>query len=142
MIKSPGLIKILRTSPVLLLFTLAAFGGGTTPSYAFGGYSRGDVVGTWACTYVLQGGRQSVPITANMNANGTADASATNSAGETGHSHFTWSYKPTGPSSGTLTTGGTGFGTIAWRGRNHAEVRRIRSGPGLLEVPYLDCVRT
>ncbi|HEY9084819.1 MAG TPA: hypothetical protein VIN40_02620 [Candidatus Tyrphobacter sp.] len=151
----------MKRLPILLLlvpFALAACSNGTTstssttsaaspqvsarraPSIALGGYSSADIVGTWACAWVSQGG-QSVPITANMNANGTADASATNSAGETGHSHFTWSYKPTGPASGTLTTGDTGFGRIVWRGRNHAEVRRIRAGPGLFEAPYFDCGR-
>jgi hypothetical protein len=140
MMKSRGVLKISRPSLVLALVALAA-GGVTAGAYAFGGYSSGDVVGTWSCTYVVQGGNERIPITADMYANGTADATVTSLSGQTGHTHFTWSYKPTGPAAGTLTTGGTGFGTIAWQGRNHAQVRRIRSGPGLFEVPFLDCAR-
>jgi hypothetical protein len=142
----PAMKTTIRTALILFVSAAAAYASATISSAAFGGYSSADVVGTWNCTYAIdvqgRGGSMhaSRPIVVRMNANGTAAASATNYAGERGTTTFRWSYRSTGPNTGTITDP-PGTGTITWHSRDSVHVQRIKTGPGLLEANYVDCSR-
>jgi hypothetical protein len=135
-----------RTGLVTLLFALAMYGGNTAVSRAFG-YSSADVVGTWTCTYVVQGtfqGQQlnhrSPPIKVNMLPNGNAVATVTNASGQTGTSEFKWTYQSTGANTGIITDP-PGTGKIVWQSRDHVDVTRVRQGTGLTMFSGFDCTR-
>lgn len=132
---------------ILLLSGIIALGSAAAASAAFGGFTSSDVVGTWNCTYVLDAtvqGRsyhRTLPITVNMNANGTAVAHYSNGEGGQGTTDFTWSYKPTGPAAGTITDP-PGTGTMTWHSHNSVHVQRVTQGTGLLQANYVDCTRS
>lgn len=136
-----------RTWIATLLFALGVYGGNTAISSAFGGYSSGDVVGMWTCTYVVQGtfqGQQmnhrSSPIKVNMMPNGTATATVTNAGGEAGTSEFKWTYQSTGANTGIITDP-PGTGKIVWQSHDHVEVTRVRQGTGLTMFAGFECTR-
>lgn len=113
------------------------------------GYARSDLVGSWKCNWT--NGRYSVVETSTIRADGTSVGNGSAYGHTTPTYETSWSYTPSGPSSGTMNSNNTAFApphysataSVTWMNHNHFAMVTLTDHPNVSSVgSRMDCTRT